>query len=139
MRERRGGLAAMDEFALARRIAMSAYNAYRYAMHDETNPWDRLPEDRQDGWFRMVFVVKAETEDCVDLKWSDLAKRAWEVYTKAVENAAPWDALTKQHQLAVEAATRHILMVFETEDLTEDMLEQMEAEWLPWADRRLGV
>jgi hypothetical protein len=138
------GMHAEQELQVARRIAISAYHAFRYAMHnvgprDQPLPnWEGLPEEAQDGWFRAVFVVKAETDDVTDLPWYTLAQHAYEVYAKAVgQHATVWSALDKRQQVAWEAAARHILLVFESEDLTEETLGDLEAKWLAWVDRRI--
>jgi hypothetical protein len=140
------GMHAEQELQLARRIAISAYHAFRYALknvgpRDQPMPnWEGLPEEAQDGWFRAVFVVKAGTEDVTDLPWSELAQHAYEIYAKAVgQHAGPWATLDKKQQVAWEAAARHILLVFESEDLTEETLEQLETKWMVWADRRLAT
>lgn len=140
------GMEAEQELAMARRIAISGYNAFRYAMHnvgprEQPLPeWDNLPEEAQDGWFRAVFVVKAETEDVVDLPWLTLAQKAYEVYAKAIgEHAGPWVNLDRKQKVAWESAARHILLVFESEDLTDETLGDMEAKWTSWADKRGAV
>lgn len=138
------GLVAEAETQVARRIAMSAYNAFRYALHNkgprdqELPAWGDLPEEAQDGWFRVVFVVRAETDGAINVPWSLFAQHAYEVYAKAVgSHAVTWGSLDPAQQIAWEAAARHVLGLFEAEDLSDDdEIENQEAQWTTWADRR---
>src|SRR5579864_3988519 len=137
------GLAAENEFELARRIAMSAYQAFRYAMQNkgprgqELPAWEFLPDEAKDGWFRAVFVVKVETEDVQGKPWVAIAQAAYGVYAKAVgAGSAPWKDLPPQQKVGWEAATRHILALFESEDLTEEEVDKLESKWITWAIQR---
>ena len=137
------GIVAESELHLARRIAISAYQAFRYAMHNvgpRNQPlpsWDDLPEEAQDGWFRAVFVVKAETEEVTSVPWTEIAQRAYEVYAKAVgAGSVLWSTLDPKQQVAWEAAARHILTLFEFEAPSEEDIESMEAEWATWSTKR---
>lgn len=137
------GYAAEQELQLARRIAVSAYHAFRYALHNQgprgqdLPHFEQLPEEAQDGWFRAVFVVRAETEDVNALPWSILAQHAYEIYARAIgQHATAWKDLDPKQQTAWEAAARHTLGLFESEDLTDETIEDAETKWLAWADRR---
>ena len=139
------GFAAENELQVARRIAVSAYNAFRYAMNN-VGPRDQqlphfgdLPDEAQDGWFRSVFVVKAVTEDVQEMPWSTLAQKAYAVYAKAIgEGARPWADLDPKQKIAWDAAARHTLELFEAEELDPEAMEDAEAKWLAWASRRLA-
>ena len=137
------GLTTESELYLARRIAISAYQAFRYAMHnkgprDQLLPsWDDLPEEAQDGWFRTVFVVKAETEEADSVPWAEIAQKAYEVYAKAVgAGSVPWNIIDLKQRVAWEAAARHILTLFEFEAPSEEDIESMEAGWTIWSTKR---
>lgn len=141
-----GGNEAEAEAALARTIAVSAYRAFRYAMHNkgprgqELPSWEFLPSEAQDGWFGAVFAIRVATEEVDRKQWSDIAAEGYKVYARAIGKGAPeWKDLPHDQWLAWGAAARHIFNLFEADELTEDDIETQEAAWSTWADKRNGV
>ena len=140
-----GGFEAEAELRMARTIALSAYRAFQYAEAvggGVVLPWDQLPEEAQNGWLRVVFVVHAVTEEADNVPWSHIAKTAYNVYAKAFHSVIEFDTLSPQTQLAWQAAVRHIVSIFamtddDDSDVTEEGLQEMETCWLSWTMRKL--
>jgi len=132
------GRSAEDALMKCRAIVVSAYRAFRYALHgDELVSWDNLPEIAQDGWLRVVVRVQELTENCENLAWEEIAREIHDFYKKSMGQApAAWDHVHPLQRTAWQAVVRHILTLFEAEDLTEDTLDDMEVSWASWADKK---
>lgn len=130
-------------FVLAERLTMrdperelteSAYRVYRSIVGECAPEWVLLTPESKQRWKKAAMWFAGEVENLDGKPWHGITEELHRTFGEDDPRLVQFSALPLQFRLGWEAVVRHLAFVLAD---APDNLAEAEAEWVPWAEKRL--